>query len=43
MKIQFPGKIVRYSRGRHCIVISDKMDVKRFEGKALNVAITINQ
>ena len=40
---QFPGKIVRYSRGRHCIVISDKMDVKRFEGKALNVAITINQ
>jgi hypothetical protein len=40
---QFSGKIVRYSRGRHCIIISDKTDVRRFEGKTLNVAITIDE
>jgi hypothetical protein len=40
---QFSGKIVRYSRGRHCIVISEKTDVKRFAGKPLNVVITIDE
>ncbi|MGB7954224.1 MAG: hypothetical protein WCF23_09605 [Candidatus Nitrosopolaris sp.] len=39
---QFSGKIVRYSRGRHCIVISDKIDTKKFEGLPLKVCITID-
>ena len=40
---QFSGKIVRYSRGRHCIIISDKIDTKKFEGLPLKVCITIDE
>ena len=35
-------KINRYSRNRKCIIISDKIDTKKFEGLPLKVCITVD-
>jgi hypothetical protein len=40
--ISIVGKITKYSRERHAIIISDKMDIQRFVGNQLKITIAID-